>query len=144
MEIIVFFHLISIAFYHGDFMAFDLKKLAETAKPRPERNRAEAEYRMQNKEWMRMSQDIALSIHRHLRITGMTQKEFAEKMGVSPAYVGKLLKGQENLTLETIWKIQQMLGITFFVSPFNYSAPDEYMSVVAESLPKYGKKKNDE
>lgn len=91
-----------------------------------------------------MSQDIALSIHRHLRISGMTQKEFAEKMGVSPAYVGKLLKGQENLTLETIWKIQQLLGITFFVSPFINSVPEDYMGAVAESMPKYGKKKTDE
>lgn len=31
-------------------------------------------------------------------------------MGVSPAYVGKLLKGQENLTLETISNIESVIG----------------------------------
>ena len=40
----------------------------------------------------------------------MTQKEFADKMGVSPAYIGRLLKGGENLTLETICKVQNVLG----------------------------------
>jgi len=31
-------------------------------------------------------------------------------MGVSPVYVGKMLKGGENLTLETISKIQKAMG----------------------------------
>ena len=41
---------------------------------------------------------------------GMTQRELADKMDVSPVYVGKLLKGNENLTLETICKIESVLG----------------------------------
>ena len=40
----------------------------------------------------------------------MTQKELAEKMEVSPVYIGRLLKGGENLTLETICKLQKVLG----------------------------------
>ena len=39
----------------------------------------------------------------------ISQRLFAEKMGVSPVYVGKLLKGGENLTLETISKIQKAM-----------------------------------
>lgn len=57
-----------------------------------------------------MSQQIALAMHYYLRTTGTTQKEFAENMGVSAAYLGKLLKGNENLTLETICKIQHVMG----------------------------------
>lgn len=101
-------------------MALDRNKLEAMAKPRPSENVRRAKERKENREWMRMSQEIALGIHRYLRLTNTTQKEFAERMGVSPAYVGKLLKGRENLTLETIWKIQELLGLSFFSSPFRY------------------------
>lgn len=101
-------------------MALNRQRLDAVAKPRPEESVRRAKERAENREWIRMSQDIALGIHRHLRITNTTQKEFAERMGVSPAYVGKLLKGRENLTLETIWKIQELLGVSFFSSPYHY------------------------
>jgi transcriptional regulator with XRE-family HTH domain len=42
---------------------------------------------------------------------GMTQKQLAELIGVSPQFISKILKGQENLTLETISKIETALGI---------------------------------
>lgn len=114
-------------------MALDRNKLESMAKPRPTENITRSRERSENREWMRMSQDIALGIHRHLRLTNTTQKEFAERMGVSPAYVGKLLKGRENLTLETIWKIQELLGLTFFLSPFRYrDTYEEQCACVAE------------
>lgn len=91
-------------------MAFDLNKLAEVAKPRSEAAIERAVLRRQNRDWIRMSQDIALCLHYYLRNSGMTQKELADKMGVSAVYVGKLLKGGENLTLETICKIQEVIG----------------------------------
>ena len=81
-------------------MAFNLDKLSEIAKSRSEEAIEKAQRRKAGRGWLRMSQDIALSLRYYLRKMNMTQKEFAEKMGVSPAYVGKLLKGQENLTLE--------------------------------------------
>ena len=34
------------------------------------------------------------------------------RMDVSPQYVSKIVKGKENLSLETIWKIEEALGIT--------------------------------
>ena len=90
-------------------MAFDLNKLAEVAKPRSEAAIERARLRRQNRDWIRMSQDIALCLHYYLRNSGMTQKELADKMGVSAVYVGKLLKGSKNLTLETICKIQGVI-----------------------------------
>lgn len=104
----------------GVDMALNRQQLEAVAKPRPAENVRRSKDRSENRDWTRMSQDIALGIHRHLRTTNTTQKEFAERMGVSPAYVGKLLKGRENLTLETIWKIQKLLGVSFFSSPFHY------------------------
>lgn len=52
----------------------------------------------------------------------MTQKELAEKMGVSPTYAGRLLKGQENLTLETICNLQKVTGTELIsvIRPYEY------------------------
>lgn len=94
---------------HTD-MRFDAEKLKEISKPRSAEAAEAAARRRRNRKWMRMSQDIALSMRQHLRETGMTQKCLAERLQVSPAYVAKILKGQENLTLETISMLQEALG----------------------------------
>ena len=91
-------------------MGFGINKLNEIAVLRSEAAKQSAMNRRENREYIRMSQDIALCIHYYLRKSNMTQKEFADKMGVSPAYIGRLLKGGENLTLETICKVQNVLG----------------------------------
>lgn len=122
-------------------MALNRTKLDAMAKPRTTENIKRSQQRTKNREWMRMSQNIALGIHRHLRMTNTTQKEFAALMGVTPAYIGKLLKGQENLTLETIWKIQELIGISFFTSPFCYHDNQECTpSLVAEDMENYDEK----
>ena len=90
-------------------MTFNLEKLASLAKPQSEEEKEQARYRKENRDWLRMSQEIALCLHYYLRKTGLTQKELADRMGVSAVYVGKLLKGGENLTLETICKIQNVI-----------------------------------
>lgn len=94
-------------------MAFNLDKLAKMATPRSERAKEQAKFRKDNREWLDMSHEIALTIHYYLRNARMTQKELAEKMGVSPAYIGKILKGNENLTLETICKLQNAINVDF-------------------------------
>ena len=43
---------------------------------------------------------------------GLTQKQLAEQMGCSQQYVSKVLKGQENLSLETMSKIEACLNIS--------------------------------
>lgn len=91
-------------------MGFNADKLREMAKPRSAEASQAAARRRRDRKWVRMSQDIALAIRQHLREAGMTQKDFATKLKVSPAYVGKILKGQENMTLETISMIQEALG----------------------------------
>lgn len=91
-------------------MTANLDKLKAIAVDRNETAKARAQWRKENRERLRISQDIALCLHHYLRTNKMSQKEFAERMGVSPAYVGKLLKGCENLTIETICKIQRLMG----------------------------------
>lgn len=108
-------------------MAFDLNKLSQMAKSRPEEAKQKAQYRKDNREWLRISRDIALALHYYLRKMKMTQKELAEKLQVSPAYVGKLLKGQENLTLETICNIQNAIDRELI----SVSRPYEHQSIIS-------------
>lgn len=69
-----------------------------------------------NREWLRVSRDIAFKILEKLDELGWTQKELAEKMEVSPQYISKMLKGSENLTLESLAKIQRILEIPILAS----------------------------
>ena len=71
-----------------------------------------AEWRKRNADWLDKSAQIAVSVLEQLRIMGMSQKELADAMGVTPQYVNKVVRGNENLTLETICKIESILGIS--------------------------------
>lgn len=42
---------------------------------------------------------------------GLTQRMLAEKMDCSQQYVSNVLKGEKNMSLETICKIENALGI---------------------------------
>ncbi|MCQ2311288.1 MAG: helix-turn-helix domain-containing protein [Paludibacteraceae bacterium] len=100
-------------------MDFNVEKMQAMAKPRSQRAIARSKARRENRDWMRMSQEIALVIHEQLRRKGITQKAFAEQLCVSPAYVAKVLKGNENLTLETLSSIQNALDTQILYIPRN-------------------------
>ena len=42
---------------------------------------------------------------------GLTQKSLAERMGCSQQYISRVLKGTENLSIETISKIELALEL---------------------------------
>ncbi len=69
---------------------------------------------MQNKSWLRYSQRIAMMMLDKMEEMNMSQKQLSELMGCSQQYVSRVLKGQENLSLETISKIEGCLDIQFF------------------------------
>ena len=68
-----------------------------------------AKWRRENKEWLRYSSHIALAVLNRMSGLGITQKALAERMGCSQQYISTLLKGEENLTLETISKLEKAL-----------------------------------
>jgi transcriptional regulator with XRE-family HTH domain len=70
------------------------------------------EFIRENKAWLDKSARIALKILRHLRENNISQKELAEKVNVSPQFINRIVKGSENLTLQTISNIEQALGIS--------------------------------
>lgn len=48
---------------------------------------------------------------------GLTQKKLAERMGCSQQYVSKVLRGKENLSLETLCKIENALDLHIVQEP---------------------------
>ena len=74
----------------------------------------EIAYRNANREWLRRSNRIAAKVLMALKEQKMTQKDLAEKMSVTPQYINKIVKGGENLTTETITKLENILGIAIF------------------------------
>lgn len=61
--------------------------------------------------WMLHSQTIATIMSNRMEQLGMTQKALAVKMNCSQQYISKVLKGRENLSLETLCKIEKALDI---------------------------------
>jgi len=70
-----------------------------------------AKNRLANKSWLKHSRKIAIKINIFLKENKIKQKELAELLDVSPQQVSKIIKGRENLTLETISKIENVLKI---------------------------------
>ncbi len=75
-----------------------------------------------NRQWLRVSQDIAFDILEKLDDLDWTQKDLAEKMGVSPPYINKIVKGSENFTLESLVKLQAILDIPILANYFKQTA----------------------
>lgn len=77
----------------------------------------QANFYERNKEWLDKSALIAIKILSTLKSQSISQKDLADYLGVSPQYVNKVVKGNENLSLETICKIERALGITIVSVP---------------------------
>lgn len=93
------------------------KRLEDFASPTPSRWRENAIYRLENSRWLRRSQKIAMEMLDRMDFLGVNQKELAQRMGCTPQYVSKILKGKENLSLETICKIEDALDMEFQTVP---------------------------
>ena len=93
-------------------MSYNIEKLRQIAVEPPKEVLEQDQFMRENKEWLRKSAKIALCVRRVLRVKGITQQELASRMNVSPQYVGRILKGQENLTLAVIAKLEKALQVT--------------------------------
>ena len=82
-----------------------------------------AKWRQENEDWLDVSFSVALrvastlSANKKANVYPKSQVELAEAMGCSAQYVNKLLRGQENLQIETICKVQRILGIKLIEVP---------------------------
>lgn len=108
--------------------------------------------RIKNRARLRESQQIALKVLTKLDELGWTQKKLAIEMGVAPQQITKIVRGTENLTLETQVKLQEILDIPVLATYYErimdelvaaitfedtekYTAPDYEPSVADTSLP---------
>ncbi len=71
----------------------------------------QARKRKENAGWLSLSQNIAVKVLKTLRTRQMKQTELAQLMQVSPQQVSKILQGKENLTLESISKLEHILDV---------------------------------
>ncbi len=89
--------------------------------------REEAEWRRDNWSWLRHSQKIAVKVLSQMKQEGLTQKALAERMDCTQQYVSKILKGKENMSLDTLSKLEDALGINLI-----YDEQVAYPNMVAE------------
>lgn len=108
--------------------------------------REKAQWHRDNHRWIMYSSYIALQVSHRIDELGMTQKQLAQTLGCSAQYVSKLLKGSENLTLETISKLEESLDIDLVASSLSYISRrrigvDSSLGLVAEpEPPTYGQR----
>ncbi len=97
------------------------EKLSKLASGQPSDWKAKAKYRRDNREWLKKSAAIAVMVLDALKAQQLSQKDLAERMNISPQQINKIVKGQENLTLETISNMEIALGIQLIDANANRS-----------------------
>ena len=60
--------------------------------------------------FVRQYTDIIVRINELIKAKGYTQKDLADKLNKRPSEINKWLKGNHNLTLKTIAKLEAQLG----------------------------------
>ena len=71
-----------------------------------------AKYNEENDLWLEKSAHIALKILMYLREHELSKNDLSIKLGIPINDVNKIVKGNENLSLEIICKIEVLLGIS--------------------------------
>lgn len=74
----------------------------------------EAIHARDNWPWIKYSMQIALKVRSKMKAEGITQCTLASRLGCTQQYVSLILKGKENLTLETISKLESALQINLW------------------------------
>ena len=74
----------------------------------------DAKWRQENASWLRRSRRVAYAIMDYMQAGGLSRNDVAEKLGVSPQYVSKILSGKVNFSFKTISEIEEGLGIELF------------------------------
>lgn len=82
-----------------------------------------AKYRQKNEAWQDITFAITVKVilklkeNKKLEQSPKNQKELAIALDCSPQYINKLLKGSENLQLETITKLEAILQVRLIEVP---------------------------
>jgi transcriptional regulator with XRE-family HTH domain len=60
---------------------------------------------------------LALRINDAIKARGWSQKQFAEAMNKKPSEINRWLSGTHNFTTDTLWHIQEILGVQLLAEP---------------------------
>ena len=74
----------------------------------------DAKWRRDNASWLKRSRRVAYAIMDYMQENQFSCNDIAEKLGVSPQYVSKILSGKVNFSFKTISEIEEGLGIEVF------------------------------
>ena len=96
--------------------------------------REEAQWRHDNWPWLHHLQKIAVKVLLRMKLLGLTQKALAERMNCTQQYISKILKGKENMSLDTLSKLESALGITLILDEEYDNLP---IVMVAEDMSPY-------
>ncbi len=90
-----------------------IARLSRYQSPTPStwREQEEATRRAKAAGWLSYSRKIAVKTALAMKRQDLTRADVATRMGCSPQYVSRLLKGEENLSLETICKLENALNV---------------------------------
>lgn len=77
----------------------------------PSKFQENAEWRRENREWLKWSRNVALSLIDYMEINGINRNGLAERLGVTPQYVSKMLSGKVNFSFKSIADIENKLNI---------------------------------
>ncbi|HZI39758.1 MAG TPA: helix-turn-helix transcriptional regulator [Acidimicrobiia bacterium] len=54
---------------------------------------------------------VGRNLRRYRELHGLSQEAFGDQLGFHPNYIGNLERGERNLTLRTVERIADMLGV---------------------------------
>lgn len=79
---------------------------------------------------------IAVKVLLRMKLLGLMQKALAERMNCTQQYISKILKGKENMSLDTLSKLEKALGITLILDEEYENLP---IGMVAGDMPPYSR-----
>lgn len=59
-----------------------------------------------------IAKEVGVLIKAHRKSAGMSQETLALRAGIARAYVGRLERGEFNITIKTLWDIANAIGIS--------------------------------
>lgn len=65
----------------------------------------------ENRVWLEWSRSVALSLVEYMESNELNRNGLAERLGVSPQYISKILSGKVNFSFKSIAELEQKLDI---------------------------------
>lgn len=73
--------------------------------------------------------DFALEMTRQMKVQSVSRADMAKRLCTSPAYITKLLRGDANLTIESMVKASRVLGCDFHTQIAHRNASVKWFDV---------------